>query len=520
MTPDGLPLLSRAAWPEDAYDRRALPERVLQFGTGMLLRAIAAAAVDAANRSGELGGRIVVVQSTPDGRAPALNAQDGLFTLLERGLSGGKPVVRDTLVGSISRALVADSAWDAVRAAAATPDLRVVVSNVTEAGFRLDDFEPEPAPGAPTAPGSFPAKLTDLLYTRFTRLPHGPPLLVIPTELVPRNGPLLAGMVARLAAKFGEAETFQAWIGTHVRFCASLVDRITTGLPGASIRDGIESRLGYRDGLLTLTEPYWLWAVEGDPAELREALAIDAASPQSVIFAPDIGFYRERKLRLLNGAHTALAPLALLAGVPTVLEAVQQPRLGSFLRATLFEELIPATDLPAGEALGFARSVIDRFENPWLEHEWQTIATNHLAKFRLRVVPSLLGFYARRGELPPGITLSLAASLRFARPVELLSAGEGRGWWRGEGYRIVDVELTRFSRHWHAAAPGTAPEAALPAAALSRLAASALADAELWGLDLTRLPGLRDGVARALVQLELGGVDEALHAASRATMGR
>jgi len=509
-------LLSGSAWRERAYDRDALPERVLQFGTGVLLRSICAAAVDAANRAGTFGGRIVVVQSTPGGRAAALNAQHGLFTLLERGIAGGEMVERDTLVGAISRALVAETQWDAVRAIAATPELRVVVSNVTEAGFRLD--EPEPKPGNPArVPASFPAKLTDLLYTRFTRLPHGPRLLVIPTELVPGNGPLLAGMVAELASRYGNAHEFQAWVGTQVHFCSSLVDRITTGLPEPSLRDTIESGLGYRDGLLTLTEPYSLWAVEGAPGELREAFPIDAASPHAVVFAPDIGFYAERKLRLLNGAHTAVAPLALMAGVPTVREAVQHPRLGSFLRETLFKEILPSTDLPPDEAVAFARSVIDRFGNPWLVHEWRMIAINQLAKLRLRLVPSLIGFHAHRGELPPGLMLSLAASLRFARTVEPPSAGEGKGWWRGEGYRIVDIELSRLSRHWLAAAPGASPEAALSAEALSRLAALALADAELWGLDLTGLAGLHDGVTRALVQLEHGGVDEALHQ-SRKTM--
>src|SRR5436309_11903048 len=194
-----LPRLSDEHWPESAYRRTDLPERVLQIGTGMLLRAVCAACVDDANRAGAFGGggRIVVVQSTPHGRAAALNAQDGLFTLVERGLEHGAPVERTRLVGSISRALVADTQWEAVRELVARPELQVIVSNVTEAGFRLD--------------AGFPARLTDLLHARFARLPDGPSLFVVPTELVDDNGRRLAAMVDQLAAGRERASQFRDW---------------------------------------------------------------------------------------------------------------------------------------------------------------------------------------------------------------------------------------------------------------------------------------------------------------------
>jgi len=370
---------------------------VLQFGTGMLLRALCAASVDAANSAGAFSGRVAVIQSTPQGQARAINAQDGLFTLVERGLEQGTPVERTRLVGAISRALVADAEWHAVRDLVARPELQVIVSNVTEAGFRLD--------------ASFPARLTDLLHTRFARLPDGPQVFVIPTELVDDNGPRLAAMVDRLADGLGQGPEFREWLGRRVRFCSSLVDRITTGMPAPDVRAALERRLGYTDALLTVTEPHALWAIEADPAELRATFAIDVL-PESVIIAPDIGFYRVRKLRLLNGAHTATASLALLAGVRTVREAAEHPRLGAFLRHILFEEILPATDLPADAALAFAETVIDRFRNPWLDHEWRVIAANQTAKLRLRVVPSLTAFARKRGTAPHGLTLSLAAYLR------------------------------------------------------------------------------------------------------------
>jgi len=380
---------------------------VLQFGTGMLLRALCAASVDAANRAGAFNGRIVVVQSTPHGHARTINAQDGLFTLVERGLQNGAAVERSRLIGSLSRALVADAEWDAVCEVAARPELQVIVSNVTEAGFRLE--------------AGFPARLTDVLRARFEHLPDGPPLFVIPTELVPDNGPRLAAMVDAVAREGDRSNEFRTWRSAHVRFCSSLVDRITTGAPPPDQRADIEAGLGYADALLTLAEPYSLWAIEGDPLALRTAFPIDG-NPESVVFAPDIGFYEERKLRLLNATHTAMAPLALLAGVRTVREAVEHPRLGAFLRRVLFDEIIPATDLPADAAEHFAQSVVERFRNPWLEHEWRVILTNQETKMRIRVVPLIVSFGQRRERAPGGLALACAAHLALLKlPVDSLA---------------------------------------------------------------------------------------------------
>src|SRR5213596_1477015 len=225
---------------------------MLQFGSGMLLRALCVTAVDSANRAGARAGRIVVVQSTTEGasRTRALNAQDGLFTLIERGLSGGAPLERTSVIGAISRALAADSQWNVVSDVAANPSIQVIVSNVSEAGFRID------------AP--FPARLTDALHARFTRAPDAPPVFVIPTELVPDNGPRLAAMVHEVAGKHDRSQAFRDWLKARVRFCSSLVDRITTA-PPPDQHAALEEKLGYRDVLLTVTEPYALWAIEADP---------------------------------------------------------------------------------------------------------------------------------------------------------------------------------------------------------------------------------------------------------------
>lgn len=511
--------LAASDWPLSAYDRDRVPVRVLQFGTGMLLRALPAALLDAANRAGRRAGRIVAVQSTSRGVADAFNAQGGLFTLVERGSERGHIVDRATLIGSVSHALVADHDWAAVRAIARNPELRVIVSNVTEAGFRLDPADEQIAfdrkgSERQEAPASFPAKLADLLDARFCAAPDAPPLFVIPTELADDNGPRLRAMLLRLASRHQQRDAFTAWVDQNVRFCSSLVDRITTGMPAPPVRDELEERLGYRDALLTITEPYALWAIECEPAELRRVLPIDEVTesrgPSRVVLARDISDYRQRKIRLLNGAHTALAPLARLSGVRTVHEATQHPWLGSLLRRLLFDEIVPSMHAPAAEVTAFARAVVDRFSNDSLEHEWTTISTDQTPKMRLRVVPSIIGFSVHcSGAVPRVLALAFAAYLRFSRCEPGSSPTEGRGQWRGEAYTLRDAELPAIAAHWNRVAP-TAGIRPLAPEVLERAAAQVLGDVSLWGADVAAVPGFLATVQRLLVLLDTSGVDAAV----------
>jgi len=494
-------------------------ERVLQFGTGMLLRAISATAVDAAVRAGTFDGSIVIVQSTAHATGAVLNRQGGRFTLIERGLVDGEPVQSERIIDAISRVLYAVTEWDEIRRVAASPALRVIVTNVTEVAFRRDDPQPatEPPNGplplddtavaaapdeSPTPPPfSFPARLTDLLHARYTALPSALMLFVIPTELLPDNGPLLAAMVDQLAGALPDAAAFRAWLAGHVTFCSSLVDRITTGIPDAAVRAGVAAVTGFEDEVVTVTEPQSFWAIEGDPEVLRAAFPVDAASGGSVVFAADIRTYRERKLLLLNGLHTALAPLALRARVRTVREALAHPVLGSFARGLLIDEIVPASGIDRADALAYAESVLERLANPWLDHEWGVIATNQTAKLRLRMMPSITGYVERVGSVPERLVQALAASLRYSRAILRINQGEGEGWWQGASYRIVDVDFDLIDWHWRSV-DSTATAAAIPDTTLARFAASVLADDLIWGRDLTTIPGLKSSLVRALVALE------------------
>jgi tagaturonate reductase len=425
-----MPVLGEAVWrAAGVYDRAALAESVLMFGTGGLLRALVAAAVDSANRSGRSAGAIVAVQSTPDGWARTLNRQDGLFTLVERGGANGDRIETTRVVGAITRALVAADEWSRVRDVAANPALRVIVSNVTEAGFHG---------GA----GSYAARLTDLLHTRFERAPDADPIIIIPTELVPDNGARLGAMVDAIAAEQYDDARFRDWLTSHVRIAESLVDRITTGIPVQDDAASLAARLGYTDALMTVTEPDALWAIEGDPDRLRAAIPIDGGN--GVVFAPDIEFHRRRKIRLLNGAHTAMAPLALLAGVTTVREATAREPVARFFRHLLFDELVTGSGLDYDVAESYARNVWGRFSNPWLEHSWATITANQSEKVRIRVVPSIIDYAARCGHAPRALALALAAHLRFVRADA--DALDDEVIW---GWRLSDIPgLAHATSHW------------------------------------------------------------------------
>jgi tagaturonate reductase len=394
----------------------------------------------------------------------------------------------------------------------------VVVSNVTEAAFRLNDATaiPDTAPDVgsgdpaapllevapePASPRGFPAKLTDLLHARFIALPDAPLLFVIPTELIPDNGPLLASMVDTLAKEFADGAVFREWIAGHVRFCSSLIDRITTGMPADDARAKIEAVSGFHDDLLTVTEPHAFWAIEGDPVALRDAFPVDAASDGTVVFAADITTYRERKLRMLNGVHTAMAPLALRAGLHTVRELMVHAELGPFVRTLLLDEIAPSTPLPHAAAIAYGETVLERFANPWLEHEWRVIATNQTAKLRLRVVPSLVAYIERFGTMPARLVRAFAASLRYSRAILRVNSSEGEGWWQGAPYRIVDVDFDLNDWHWRSV-DSTATAAAIPETTLARFAASVLSDDLIWGRDLTTIPGLKLAVVHALMALE------------------
>ncbi len=361
----------------------ALPETVLQFGGGNFLRAFADAFIDDANREGQAVGRVVIVQSTRSGAAETINRQGGQYNVLVRGLRGGRAVDEVRPIGSVSRALDAETRWADVRDVATS--VRFIVSNTTEAGFALDPADAH-RPSNGTAPRSFPAKLLDALWHRHEQGQHSP-LAIMPCELLPRNGHQLRELVATQAERWGVPAEVRDWIDGGCVWLNALVDRIVSGRPA-------EHPLLATDALLTVAEPFALWAIETDErAPLFAHPAIQRAA--------DVGPYELRKVRILNGAHTALVSKAMPLGIATVREALEDAAVGPWLRRLLTEEVVPTIDGRVPGATAFVEATLERFANPYLEHRLASIALNHEAKVRTRLAPTRDEFVTRFGRQPP-----------------------------------------------------------------------------------------------------------------------
>lgn len=470
-------------------DRLSLPERAVQFGTGALLRGLVDAILDDANARGHFGGRVVMIGSTGSGRDRAINEQGGLFTLVTQGLVDGAARRDCRVVASVSRALSAASQWDDVLRCAESPELELVFSNTTEVGIVLDAQDAARDP-APAPPRSFPGKLTAFLLHRGRWCGLDPALapVVIPTELIEANGDRLRELVLTLASRWGASPELLAWLG-EVRFCNTLVDRIVPGAPSGALAEELRSTLPYDDGMITVCEPYRLFAIEGDAA-LSERLRFAADEP-GVVVAESITPYRLRKVRLLNGAHTSLVPLALLAGCVTVREAVTHPLVGGFLRSALLDEIVPSVDAPGAEA--FAHDVLARFANPFLEHQLWDIALQGTTKFRVRVVPSIVDYVRVTGSVPRALALGFAGFLAFQRGT-MQDARRAAG-----GSVPADDAGEPIRLRWRDVA--ATPES------LATFVGAICGDEGLWGTDLGAIPGFTSAVAEHLsVVLEQGAV--------------
>lgn len=481
------------AWP--AAGLFALPEKVLQFGTGVLLRALPDFLIDRANRQGVFNGRIVVVKSTDGGDLSAFARQDGLYTVAVRGLENGQAVEENVVCASISRVLSAKSQWAEILEFAASPDLQVVISNTTELGIQLVNESIELTP-----PASFPGKLLAVLYARFQAfggdLTKG--LVIVPTELIPDNGRKLEAIVLELAHRNDLGGEFIDWLESANRFCSSLVDRIVPGRPAAEAAEALQAGLGYQDELLTVAEAYRLWAIEGDEP-VRQVLSFHQTDP-GVVIQPNINLFRELKLRLLNGTHTLSFGLAHLAGFETVRAAMADEALARFVGQLMLDDLRPGIPFPVEEGVGqrFSAQVLDRFRNPYLEHRWLSISVQATMKMQMRTIPVLLRYYERFGTAPAHFALGFAAYLRFMRGTAQ-SDGSFAGEAAGRPYPIQDERAAYFADLWAHAEP-------------AELTAAVLRNTSLWGHDLTRLPQFAECVSYYLNQLLTDGAPATLAA--------
>lgn len=420
------------------------PEKVLQFGEGNFLRAFADWMIDLANESGAYHGSVVVCQ--PVGRRPATNllSQGCVYTVAMRGLENGELVEKFRPITSVSRCLNPMQDYDELMKLAESNQLEVIISNTTEAGIAYhegDRLEDRPQT-------SYPGKLCAFLYRRYAAF-HGAAdkgLLILPAELIDDNGTKLLEIVERYAREWGLEEDFLRWLETSNAFCNTLVDRIVTGYPKDSIEE-FDQKLGYHDEALVACEPFNLWVIEGSDV-WKEKFPLHRTEA-NVLWTKDVRPYKKRKVRILNGSHSAVVSLAYLAGYDTVLSFFKDSLLGDFERQLIAREIIPVVDLPKEELTSFADAVMERYCNPFIRHYLLDITLNQSSKFRARCLPTMREYQQINGKPAPYFSLSLAGMLRFFRIQE-----ENGAWYgtreNGERYQVRDDEavLRFFAELW------------------------------------------------------------------------
>ena len=473
------------------------PEKVLQFGEGNFLRAFFDWMLDETNANGLFGGSVVAVQPIASGMAVQINKQDGLYTLIARGVEGGKVVETRRIITSISRALNPYEDWAALVALAQSRELRFVVSNTTEAGIA---YVEEPYKQG-DCPASFPAKVAALLYERFVEVNGDSAcgLVFLPCELIERNGAKLKEYVLKHAKAWKLGDDFVTWVESANYFLNTLVDRIVPGYPREEA-ETLAAECGYVDQLLDTCEVFHLWVIEG-PAHLADELPLHKAG-LNVIWTDDMTPYRSRKVRILNGAHTACVLAAFLGGVDTVREMMDDPLFGRFIHQAVFNEIVPALPMEETEKQAYAKAVLERFQNPFIKHELLSISLNSVSKWKVRVLPSLLDTLANTGKLPRALGFSLAALIRFYKGQSTVSGGLN-GERNGAPYPIRDDAdvMEFFQSRWRAFDVDGNTEA---------LVSAILAHAAFWGQDLTRLPGMVDAVVSDLQVISAGGMRAAV----------
>lgn len=476
--------LNRRDFPGAHY-----PDRIIQFGEGNFLRAFIDWQIDLLNQHTGLNAGVVVVRPIDSEHPPSLNTQDGLYTTIIRGLNErGEAVCEPRLIRSVNREINIYQQYDHYLALARDPAIRFVFSNTTEAGINyLPDDKFTDAPAA-----SFPAKLTRLLFERFTHFDGAADKgwVLLPCELIDYNGETLKACILRYAQQWQLPPAFIDWLNNCNTFCSTLVDRIVTGYPRGEEAQW-QQQLGYQDNFLDTAEHFYLFVIQG-PQWLAKELHLDQLE-LNVHIVDDIKPYKERKVAILNGAHTALVPVAFLAGLDTVGEAMSDEQIGGYVARTIAEDIVPVLDLPQEELKPFAEAVQNRFRNPFIQHQLLSIALNGMTKFRTRILPQLLAGQQKNGVLPKRLTFALAALIAFYR-----------GERQTGSYALQDDAhwLARFERLW--------AEVKHHDATLGSLVESVLAEEAHWGENLNAVPGLTATVTADLQAILEKGMRAAL----------
>ena len=465
----------------------AYPEKIIQFGKGNFLRCFFDWMIDIINEKTDLDAGIAVVRSTNTDKPPLLDIQGGLYTALTRGIDQKNQVVRGCrIISSVNREIPIYKEFDQYLNLAHNPEMRFIISNTTEAGIAFvgtDKYQDRPQ-------SSFPGKLTRLLHERFKHFNGDKEkgFILLPCELIDYNGDRLKEIVLKYTDLWQLEDTFKTWLEEANVWCSTLVDRIVTGYPFAE-KEELAKELGYQDQFITTGEYFHLLVIHGPQELLERELKLNQVG-LNIVITEDLKPYKTRKVAILNGAHTAMAPVSYLYGIDTVRETLEDEITGKFVEAVIYDEIIPALDMDKTELLSFAGSVISRFKNPYVEHRLLDISLNSMSKYKSRILPQVLSNFEKRGELPQKLVFALAALLIFYK-----------GKRNGEDIKLRDEEdiLSIYKDLW-----GNFD------GDYTKLASVILGMKDHWGADLTVINGFVDMLAGYTRSIDTLSMKEAI----------
>lgn len=460
----------------------------MQFGGGNFIRCFVDWMIQILNEEADFNAGVIVIKPTSKGDYQMLKSQDGLFTVVLNSNDNGALVTKTKLVSCVQQLLNPYTEWKAYLDLAKNPDIQFIVSNTTEAGIKFspdDHFVDAP-------PKEFPAKLTVWLYHRFQHFGNDfdKGCVMMPCELIEDNGNTLKTAILNYSKAWRLGDDFMSWVNNANHFCNTLVDRIVSGYP-AAIAQQLQNQLGYRDELMVVGEQYHSWVIEA-PNSVERLIPFQNTGLK-VTFVDDIVPFREMKVRLLNGAHTAMVPVAYLSGMAFVNETMEHPILSGFIESCLKDEVNPTLPYPENRKQAYINDVLDRFRNPALKHRLIDISLNGTSKFVTRLLPTLKDFYSREGLLPKNIVFAFAALIQFYE-----------GEFNGEKIDLKDDALTLnfFKGNWIKMNSGSL--------SLDQMVLNILGNVSIWESDLTQFQGLANAVSAHLTAMKKYGMLEAL----------
>ena len=477
--------------PQKDIQRR--PNKVLQFGEGNFLRAFVDYIIDCSNEARVFNSSVTIVKPIEYGTFERFERQNNLYTVILRGIENGKTSVKKRIVTSISNTVDPFTQFDEYNKLMENEELRFFVSNTTEAGIvfsdkdKLDD----------KVPNTFPAKVTKLLYQRYLLfngdLSKG--FIFLPVELIEKNGDNLKKCVLQYAELWELGEDFVSWLKEANIFCNTLVDRIVSGYPKAE-EEKLWQEMGYKDELMVTGEPFGFWAIGSEKIDqVKKELTLK--SDVEIILSEDIEPYKQRKVRILNGAHTSTVMGAYLYGKNMVDECMDDEVIREFMLSLMYDEIIPNINLDKKQLEEFASYVVERFKNPFLNHKLLDISLNSTSKWRARVLPSFIDYYNSKGKLPENLTLSFAMYIEFYKGIQK----DKEGYFNlrdGERYKVFDDE---YALELYRANSDKSPE---------EIIKIVMTDSKLWGMDLTGVEGFYEQVVKYVKLFDEKGVKKVL----------